>query len=50
MPKRGDDFEIIYPDGGGAVLIRIRRPWPVPLPVLRGREDEYQEEDLDEAA
>ncbi len=47
---RQDDWEIYDPDGRGAVIFRKRRPWPVPLPVLRGWEDEYQEEDLEEAA
>lgn len=44
MISKRDDFEVIYPDGGGAVIFRIRRPWPVPLPIL-SIEYDYDEED-----
>ena len=45
--RRDDDFEIVWPDGGGAVIIRIRKPWPVPRPVLDVQaEDDHGEEGM----
>jgi len=51
MPiPREDDWEVYEdPDGRGPVIVRKRRPWPVPIPYLGGWEDE-QEDELDEAA
>ena len=43
-----EDFDVIYPDDGGAVIIRLRRPWPVPFPILADVQE--TDEDLPKAA
>ncbi len=53
-PSENEAWEVIYPDQRGPVIIRKRRPWPVPFPdIVRAQdEDDYlaEQEDLDVAA
>ena len=53
-PTERDNWIVIYPDDRGPVIIRRRRPWPVPFPDLVRTQDEEdylaEEVELDMAA